>query len=542
MCNSIKKWMIGISALGLVFISVFSIWFVDQKQIKCEIITEKQLNQIQTKLIENKELNLKLIFDNEELPCNRETQTFYLPMEMEGEWTKGTLEAKCDDTGAELFLLEDFREYDKKEVIASNSDIPFVAVSNDQYLMGNIKITGVPIASFSSTEETSAEGLPIFKLDVFDYASNGDWTWHVYTTSSLHGNTSLAYDKKSLRLKLLQRKEDGFEKCNKNLLGLREDDDWILNGLYGDESRVRDKLCIDLWNELGAKSNPYGKSYGTDGEFVEVFINEAYQGLYLLQYPIDRKQLGMEAVSKQLARGEEAIERIYKKKYTSFWKEEDYLGELPDPNMPDFRGGFYLKGDTVLGNLEEWEPLRRLAACMESDSEEYRSSITEIVDKQNVIENWLFYQAIAGFDNQAKNTYYAVRKKNDNLKGYFIPWDLNISFGVVYADNAYYCEADESTVEQIVEWEPGQRMITENVSDSATLAQETWADWRAGALSEKSLNERISRLERFVKDSGAFWREKERWKESNCNDDFSLLYRYAKNRMEFVDRYVAGLK
>lgn len=69
--------------------------------------------------------------------------------------------------------------------------------------------------------------------------------------------------KKEFAALLKRDKEDGtFEKCNKNLLGLRDDDDWILNALYADNTQIRDQLCVDLWNEVGAKDQLYGYNYG----------------------------------------------------------------------------------------------------------------------------------------------------------------------------------------------------------------------------------------------------------------------------------------
>lgn len=535
-----KKWILAISILGFLFLAGVSLWKFEDHGMQYEVLTESKWEKLKEKLVESDTLTFNLTFNGENLPFDAAAKTFYLPLAMEEEWERGTFSGVSGETEISVFFLEDFSEGDKLSMIQKNDSVPFVACMGDNYSVYHLKITGVPIVTFSSTEQVK-DGLSVFAFSLYDYADKEDWTIHCYTTSSLHGNTSLAYDKKSLRLKLLEQEDGVFKKHNASLLQMREDDDWILNGLYADESRIRDKLCIDLWNDTGADSNPYGKSFGTDAEYVEVFINDSYQGLYLLMYPIDRKQIGTEAVSDQIAAGETQIERIYKKKYTALWQESDFMGEMPDPNMPDYRGGFYVKGDTVLGDLSEWEPLRALASCITGSDEKFADEITTIADQNNVVENWLFYQAIAGFDNQAKNYYYAVRRQGDGLKGYFIPWDLNISFGVVYADNPYYCEEDSSTVNQPVLWEPGQRLVQLDVGGSAGLAKKTWEKWRAGAFSDEALQERIASLEAFVKDSGAFKREKERWQEGNCKDDFSLVYAYAGKRMEFVDRYVEAL-
>ena len=543
-----KKILLFFSLFCLLGISVLSFGKADRYPMHYAYLDDAGQNRLLKKSKVDEEMAVSLSFNGEALPYDGGKKTFYLPLSMEDGWESGTFSVQAknrdseQDTEAQLYFLEDFGKEDKRELIRANHDIPFLAVSEGCYGSFFLKLTGVPAVDFKGTEQTTAEGLPVFSFALFEQAKHTDWVERCFTGSALHGNTSLAYPKKSLRLKLLEQTEEGLVKHNADLLGIRDDDDWILNSLYADESRVRDKLCLDLWQALGAHSNPFGKNFGAGGEFVEVFINDSYQGLYLLTHPIDRKQVGTQAVSSQIAAGETQIERIYKKKYTAAWQEEDFVGEAPDPNSLDYRGGFYLKGDTVLGNETEWEPLRKLAACIEGDDDAFGAGITTLCDRQNIIENWLFYQAIAGFDNQAKNMYYVVRKQQGGLKGYFIPWDLNISFGVVYADNDYYCEEDPTTVRMEVEWEPGSRLMKLDTTESRALAKETWVKWRNGALSEENLQNRIEGLERFVKDSGAFVREKERFPEGNCNEDFSLLYDYAKKRLQFVDELVGEHK
>ena len=291
---------------------------------------------------------------------------------------------------------------------------------------------------------------------------------------------------------LKKKKKDGsFEKKNCNLLGIRNDDDWILNSLYADNTRLRDKLCMDLWQETGAYDNPYGKNFGMRGEYVEVLINDSYTGLYLLTHPIDRKQLGLSANA-----GNDTLpERLYKKKYAAAWQESDFLGGLPDLNQIDYRGGFYLKGNQVLGTEEEWEPLRRLAACIEADDKTFSRQIGQLVNLSNLVDNWLFFQAIGGFDNSNKNVYYAARNENGNYRGYFIPWDLNISFGAVYADNKYYAEETLEETGTQVQFEPGCRAIALDADHARALAKEKWEDWKEKAFTAEALLERAQHLQ-----------------------------------------------
>lgn len=539
-----KKVILGISIFVLIVVAAVNLAADNGSGLT--VAGEKKINSIKEKTTLLDE-DFDLYFEGEILPYDATSHTFYLPVDMErADWESGQLTGVFVRTHreqeAELIFAENYLETDKQQVIAEGKAFSFLALTAEGYGEYQLVFTGLPMMTFAGTEYTAEDGTQMFLLRVYDTDHTTDWVTECYTRSRLRGNTSLTYEKKSLRLYLKELDQDGnFEKSDQNLLGLREDDDWILNALYADNTRIRDQFCIDLWNEVGAGNNPYGQNFGTESAMVEVVIGDGYQGIYDLMVPIDGKQLHMESVSSQIAAGESVVERLYKKKYTAPWNAGDFKGDLPDANQPDYRGGFYLKGDTILQNEEEWEPLYQIAALLEANDETFCAGITKAADQQNIVDNWLFYQAIAGFDNENKNMYYAARKRADSYYGYFIPWDMNLSFGAVYAENVYYAEESEAVIDQMVAWQPGQRMIELDVEGSKKLVASTWKRWREGVFSDESLSGRIAGLEHKVKDSGAFAREAARWPEGNQNEDFGFLYDFAEKRMQAVDAYISEL-
>lgn len=556
-----KKKIVLLAAIVLFVISVVvCIALDDAKDIGVHVADDKKIEQIKAKS-ELSDMAFLLCYEGEELPYDAASHTFYLPLDMEeSDWEEGKLSGYFVDSNAvsnseknssnnnskknkaKLLFTQDYTATDKQSAIANGQSFSFLALEKDGYGEYKLVFTGLPMITFHGTEYTADDGSQLFAISVYDTDHKGDWVTTCYTKSRLRGNTSLVYEKKSLRLYLKEIMDDGtFEKCNKNLLGLRDDDDWILNALYADNTRIRDQLCVDLWNEVGANNQLYGYNYGTASAMVEVFINDGYQGIYDLMIPIDAKQLGLRPVSEQLIQNTDVVERIYKKKYSREWLSSDFVGELPDPNSPDYRGGFYLKGDTILQNEQEWEPLYRIAEALGSDEKTFASEITEYNDQQNLIDNWLFYQAIAGFDNENKNYYYVVRNRDGKEYGYFIPWDMNISFGMVYADNVYFSEELAAIATEPVTWQPAQRMIELDVDNSKELLQRTWNKWRNSTFSDEAITERIQELEHKVKDSGAFKREDARYPNGNQKEDFSYIYDFAVNRLAYVDGYVEEL-
>ncbi len=537
----------GMQTLGLVLSAlcfVLAAWlflaYGQEQGLSAQTASEKKLKSMtekMTELSDEEPLSFSLCLGDTPLPCDRGKHIVYLPVSPDNElWENGRLEAT---EGVKAIFEKGFGKADKLSLVANNEGIPFLAVTGQGYQRWTLLPVGLPILDLGATEGLMDGNKPLYSLRLYEPAAEGVKLTESLTSADLRGNTSLTYEKKSLRLRLRKEKDGSIKKDKKKLLGMRKDDDWILNSLYADPSRLRDKLCMELWQETGAKKSSFGADLGVSGEYVEVIINEGYTGLYLLSYPIDRKLLNMEKVSAQLSRGEDLVERIYKKKYTAPLTAESFTGDLPDPGMPDYRGGYYLKGDTVLQNEEEWESLRCLAQELQKASEGQENDLLSLCDQENVLENWLFYQAIGGFDNENKNHYFVTRRQNGMLKGYFIPWDMNISFGCVYEENPFYCAESMEPVEQLVAFEPGQTLYDKDLGKSRQELASIWGKWRAGCFATDRVMERIDGLEELLQKSGALAREKERWPSGNSSSNLSHMKQFTEKRLAFVDGLMA---
>ncbi|WP_438864631.1 CotH kinase family protein [Neptunicella sp.] len=85
------------------------------------------------------------------------------------------------------------------------------------------------------------------------------------------------YDKKSYGIEL--RDSDNND-LNASILGLPEEEDWVLNGPYGDKTLIRNALMFDMAQAFGRYSSRY--------KFVELYINQQYNGVYVLLEKIKR--------------------------------------------------------------------------------------------------------------------------------------------------------------------------------------------------------------------------------------------------------------
>ncbi len=86
------------------------------------------------------------------------------------------------------------------------------------------------------------------------------------------GHSSRLFEKKSYAISFTET--DRTTKRNLNVLGMGEDDDWVLNGPYLDKALIRNYITMNI----AAQFMPFVP----DLRFCELFINGEYQGLYLL--------------------------------------------------------------------------------------------------------------------------------------------------------------------------------------------------------------------------------------------------------------------
>lgn len=102
--------------------------------------------------------------------------------------------------------------------------------------------------------------------------------------------------KPSFNMKL--RNDDYTAQQDSALLGMRSCSSWILDAMAIDCIGMRNRVCFDIWNQFSRL--PYDTQFdgrnGTEGRFVEVYINNEYKGIYCLNDRINRKLLNLKKV------------------------------------------------------------------------------------------------------------------------------------------------------------------------------------------------------------------------------------------------------
>ena len=321
------------------------------------------------------------------------------------------------------------------------------------------------------------------------------------------GGTSVARDKKSFSIKLV---DEAGEKQNANMLGIREENSWILDAMAIDRTRMRNRVCFDVWNEMSGTpyETDYGNRNGTVGVFVEVFINGIYNGLYCMSDKIDRKLLGLKK-TKTDENGTTVRGLLYKG-YSSYTTLLSYEDEDMDKSTWS-RWELQYPNDTY--SIDTWEPMKDLVAfCSSATSDAvFRQQYQDYFYPENLVDYVVFTMALNVGDCPYKNTYLSVANVNKEHRFLITPWDMDMSLGGCW-DGTY----DERLARfgRLASDAPFNRLITQDIDGFIESMTMTWRKFSSSLFSPENIAQRMDVYADAFLTSGAWEREYNKWNEN----------------------------
>ena len=112
--------------------------------LKGEVHEARKLQKRLAKTLDG--TSVQLCFKGELLACDRESLTFYLPVDMETDaWEAGTFADQSGEFG--ILPLEDYTRLEKKETVSSGYAVPFLAWNEKEGTCTTIYVvfTGRPV-------------------------------------------------------------------------------------------------------------------------------------------------------------------------------------------------------------------------------------------------------------------------------------------------------------------------------------------------------------------------------------------------------------
>lgn len=392
------------------------------------------------------------------------------------------------------------------------------------------------------------------------------WTDHTaYDSTTIayfrfRGATALSYEKKAYAIKL---RDAVGESVNRSYLGLRSDNNWILDAATVDPSGMRNRVATDLWNDFANKPYYYDDEpnalTGTRGRFVEVFLNGTYHGVYCMTEKMDRKQLKLKKYksAEESDSGEEEIRGVLYK--STDWSYEVFMGHESDRKQFPSRSpssysntlgtetwrGFELKYPDYEEEAVEWAPLYNAVNFVATSSQtNFEADLDEWFDRPVLDDYYLFIDLLLATDNHGKNMYYFVYNRQGSYGDLLsmAPWDLDGTWGGRWDGSTNLTsDATQDLEDFLWAYEHGQltifyKLLNATSFDWTESLAKRYAELRPTYFNPDELVARFQNYAELLSESLADEREESRW--PSIHNDIASAVEYIE---EWIPARVAAL-
>ncbi len=325
------------------------------------------------------------------------------------------------------------------------------------------------------------------------------------------GNSSRSFRKKSYDLNFIDKNQN---KKNVSILGMEADNNWALHGPYLDRSLLRNYLAMNLTGEI--------MNYAPNVRYVEVFVNNKYEGLYLLMEKISKSEGRLALTSPENNSDMTSYIVEYDRPYrmdstldnflTYTYKSFPSAAELKYPKNDEYtieREQFVSRDLSYITNVIYQYPYAQ-------DNEHYK----DLIDVQAFYDYFIINELFRNIDAGHYSTYFYR-----DLKGKLTPvvWDFNNS-----VDNYQELSFSESgySMTQSIFYE---RLLKDEDFTNGLIRR--YVELRKNKLNEDRINRYIDDTVNFLGNS--IERNNTRWQ-----DMYDLSQYDTRNYLHRVERNV----
>ncbi len=335
------------------------------------------------------------------------------------------------------------------------------------------------------------------------------------------GGYSQTLAKKSLELKFYSD-STCLTTQNVCLLHMTNDDSWNLQAMFNEPLRVRSKTNNDIWlamSNLNYKELEPEAINGIHMNYVELFLNNEYRGLYCIGEKIKRKQLKLKKYNGNI-RGE-----LYKG-YT--WDGPVVFNRVyPFSNNSDTWGGFEYKHPDEEIN---WTNLYNFVNfVVNSSNTDFFENIDVRFDMENAVDYFIFLNILRATDNTGKNVY--IAKYNNNSPYFFVPWDLDGTMGIIWDGSR------DNTTTGLLSNGFYRRLLTDTRSNGfVSKLHSRWHELRKSILATDSLKNEFCKNHNILLENNIYEREMIAWPQYKYeNENIDYMLDWMKDRLLFLD-------
>lgn len=356
------------------------------------------------------------------------------------------------------------------------------------------------------------------------YESNGN----IFSSNmgiEYRGSFSQTFPKKSFGLNFWND-TIGDNKRDVELLGMREDNKYNLQAMYNEPLRIRSKSSNELWLQVHQvvfyqNEEPEAVN-GIRTEYVDLFINNEYRGVYALSEPVDRKQLKL-------------------KKHNGNIRGELYKGATWDAPVTFTSIPAFTNGNPIWGGFEYeypdeippyWNNLHDFINFVANANDcNFYSNYKNKVQLNNAVDFFIFINLLRASDNMGKNMF--IAKYTSNQPYFFVPWDLDGVFGTIFDGSK------QNITDDLMSNFLYTRLLNDCSNQGFNQTLKTrWSSLRSSIITPQNILAILNTNYNYLNSNGIYFREDIAWNQlANDSAELNYIETWLNERIAFLDLF-----
>jgi hypothetical protein len=268
----------------------------------------------------------------------------------------------------------------------------------------------------------------------------------------LHGRSSLGFPKKNYSIEL--RDAAGANKAT-DLLGMGQESDWILNGMWADRSLMRNALIYDAFRALGDGHD------SAKGRYCTLSLNGEALGVYRLEERIKRDP-GRVDISADDGTGKSFIIKQESGGVAILQIGQEQHWKIVYPNQDR-------ASSEQIAGVQAWLDALGGAFDHASDPE---SGLLTLLDRDAAVDWVLVQELMKNIDGYGVSIYFS---RDAGRPARLIPWDFDLSLGQPTVQD----DMDVFANDQPGGWITHHSQLSRALESVPAIAQELGPRWRA---------------------------------------------------------------
>jgi hypothetical protein len=441
-----------------------------------------------------------------------------------------------------LSVAQSFQNQPKTTKDDLISNLPIIIIETEQEIPDEPKIDGFMKVIDNGPGEINHEN---------DSANN----YYGHIGIEIRGQSSQMFPKKSYTI---ETRDSLGNNRNVPLLGMPDENDWVLYAPYSDKSMLRNYISFYIGRQL--------RNYATRTRFCEVIVNGDYRGVYLLMEKIkkDEKRVNIADLNPQDVSGEELtggyIIKVDKIDWDFNFGTDGWMS-FPDPPYPNAMNivfqYYHPKADELHAQQQNY--IRQYITEFEnnlvsSDFSNPNTGYQKYINTTSFVDQMLLNEISKEVDKYRFSTYFYKEKSTDGGKLFAgPPWDFNLA----YSNVDYWSEGNDYTgwLYELVEphdmsimfwW---KRLMESNYFKN--LAFTRWQYLRDNELSDEILMYQIDSVTNLLENAqernydrwpilGQYVWPNYNWYGNDYQDEVEFFENWLFNRLEWIDENIEG--